>query len=200
MKLRQPVAVNPPASDNLLLSDATNPRADRSLGVNDQRHRFVLSGIWQIRREQLHPGSARMLSSGWELSGILTAQTGLPYSGYVTSDLNNDGNNSNDRTPGLGRNTFRMPLNVSFDPRLTWNVPLTERVRLQFLSEAFNVLNHRNIATVSTTEFGISASSLVCGIATAPCLVPHKSGLSAFGTPTATSGARVIQLAAKLLF
>ena len=196
----EPVAVNPPSTDNLLLLDATNPRADRSLGVNDQRHRFVLSGVWRIRGEQLHPGSARVFLSGWELSSILTAQSGLPYSGYVSSDLNNDGNNSNDRTPGLGRNTFRLPLSVSLDARLTWNVPLTERVRLQVLSEAFNVLNHGNITSVRTTEFGLSASALICGIATAPCLVPQNSGLSAFRTPTATSGPRIIQLAARLIF
>jgi outer membrane receptor protein involved in Fe transport len=196
----EPVAVLPPSTDNLLLSDATNPRADRSLGVNDQRHRFVLSGVWQIRGEQLHPSSARIFLSGWEVSGILTAQSGLPYSGYVSSDLNNDGNNSNDRTPGLGRNTFRLPVSVSFDPRLAWNVPLTERVRLQFLAEAFNVLNHANITAVRTTEFGFSVSPLVCGIATTPCLVPQNAGLSAFGTPTATSGPRIIQLSAKFVF
>lgn len=196
----EPVAVLPPSTDNLLLSDATNPRADRSLGVNDQRHRFVLGAVWQIRGEQAHSRSPRMFLSGWELSGILTAQSGLPYSGYVSSDLNNDGNNSNDRTPGLGRNTFRPPPSVSFDPRLTWNVPLTERVRLQFLVEDFNVLNHGNITAARTTEFGLSTSSLVCGIATAPCLVPQNAGLSAFGTPTATSGPRIIQLALKLLF
>jgi outer membrane receptor protein involved in Fe transport len=197
----EPIAVLPPSTDNLLLSDATNPRADRSLGVNDQRHRFVLSGVWQIRGEQLHPRSARMFLSGWELSGILTAQSGLPYSGYVSTDLNNDGNNSNDRTPGLGRNTFRLPLSVSFDPRLTWNLPLTERVHLQFLSEAFDVLNDGNITAARTTEFGLSASPLVCGgIATVPCLVPQNSGLSAFGTPTATSGPRIIQLSAKFVF
>jgi hypothetical protein len=134
--------------------------------------------------------------TGWELSGIFTAQNGLPYSGYVSGDLNNDGNNSNDRTPGLGRNTFRPPPTVSLDPRLTWNVPLTERARLQFISEAFDVFNHGNITTVRTTEYALSA----CGIAKTPCLVPQNAGPSAFGTPTATSGPRIMQLSAKIVF
>ncbi len=197
----EPVAVIPPSTDNLLVADATNAGADRSLGVNDQRHRLVLSGTWQIREGHPHPPpSVQMLFSGWELSGILTAQSGLPYSGYVGADLNKDGNNSNDRTPGLGRNTFRLPPSVSFDARVTWNVSLTERVRLQFLSEAFNLLNHGNVTAARTTEFGLSASPLVCGIASVPCLVPQNAGLTAFGTPTATSGPRIIQLSSKLLF
>jgi outer membrane receptor protein involved in Fe transport len=196
----EPAAFNPPTTDNLLLSDATNPRADRSLGADDQRHRFVLSGVWEIRGERLHASSARMFLTGWELSGIFTAQNGLPYSGYVSGDLNNDGNTNNDRTPGLGRNTFRPPPSVSLDPRLTWNLPLTERVRLQTLAETFNVLNHGNITTVRTTQFGVSTSLFVCGIAKTPCLVPQNAGLVAFGAPTATSGPRIIQLSMKLLF
>ena len=196
----EPIAVNPPAADNLLPSDATNPRADRGLGVNDQRHRFVLSGIWEISEARSFARVPRLLLGGWELSGIFTAQTGLSYSALVSFDLNNDGNTNNDRTPGLSRNTFHLPRSISLDPRVTKNLPINEHVRLQLIGEAFNIFNHENIITVRTTQFARSSLSSVCGIAGAPCLVPQNAGLTAFGTPTATSGPRIMQLSAKFIF
>jgi len=195
----EPIAVNP-AQDNLLLSDATNARADRASGVNDQRHRFVLSGVWQLPSRRSEPRAARAFLGGWELSGIFTAQTALPYSALVSSDLNNDGNNSNDRTPGVGRNTFSLPRMFSLDSRVTKNVPLGERARLQILAEGFNVFNHANITAVRTTQFAVSNAPAGCGIASLPCLVPQGTGLNAFGVPTATSGPRILQLAAKIIF
>lgn len=196
----EPIAVDPGPSDNLLLSDATNPRADRGSGVNDQRHRFALSGVWELRYADRLPRTACAILGGWQLSGIFTAQSGLPYSGMLNFDLNNDGNNNNDRMPGLGRNTFRLPGSVSLDPRVTKNLPIRENVRLQFIAEAFNVFNHGNITAVRTTQFSQSTSPAICGIAGAPCLVPQNLGLFAFGTPTATSGPRIVQIAAKLVF
>ncbi len=196
----EPIAVNP-AQDGLLLSDASNPRADRGPGVNDQRHRFVLSGLWQLPAPRAESRAARALLGSWELSGIFTAQTGLPYSAMVSSDLNNDGNNANDRTPGLGRNTFHLPATVSLDPRVTRAVRLAERAKLQFIWEAFNVFNHGNITAVRTTQFSRSTDPSVCTTpAGTPCLVPQNVGLSAFGTPTATSGPRIMQLSLKVLF
>jgi hypothetical protein len=196
----EPVAVNPGPTDGLLLSDATNPRADRSSGVNDQRHRLVLSGLWQIRPPHSSSRAARAFLAGWELSGIFTAQTGLPYSAMVSSDLNNDGNSSNDRTPGVGRNTFFLPRSISLDPRVTKNIPLGEKARLQVFVEGFNVLNHGNVSAVRTTQFAVSNSLPVCGIAGTPCLTPQNIGLNAFGLPIATSGPRILQLAAQLVF
>src|SRR5258708_12896234 len=140
-----PIAVNPGSSDNLLLSDGTNPRADRGPGVNDQRHRFVLSGLWLLPGKNMDSNPARALLGGWELSGVFTAQTGLPYSGMGNFDLNRDGNTNNDRTPGLSRNTFHFPFTVSLDPRIPKTVFLTQRFRLQLPPEAFNLLNPGNI-------------------------------------------------------
>jgi len=198
--LPEPIPVNVPQGDGRLLSDGSNPRVDRAPSVSDQRSRFVLSGAWQLNYARGLPAPAKAILGGWELSGILTAQSGLPYSGLVNFDLNNDGNSATDRTPGLGRNTFYLPRTVSLDPRVTRNVHVTERVRLRFIWEAFNVLNHANISGVRTTQFSRSTSTTVCGIAGTPCLVPQNVGATAFGTPTGTSGPRIMQLALKLLF
>ncbi len=196
----EPIAVNPGPSDNLLLSDASNPRSDRGPGVNDQRHRLVLSGIWLLSGRNLRSRPTSTILGGWELSGVLAAQTGLPYSSLVNSDLNNDGNSNNDRTPGLGRNTFHLPVTISLDPRITKNISLTESLRLQFLAEAFNVFNHGNVVAVHTTQFAFSNASGMCRNAGTPCLVPLTAGRNAFGTPTASSGPRIVQLSLKLIF
>jgi hypothetical protein len=193
-------AVNPGLDDFRMLSDPSNPPADRSAGINDQRHRFVLNGIWELSYANDLPATGKAILGGWEVSGILTAQTGQPYSGLVNFDLNNDGNSATDRTPGLGRDTFYLPATISFDPRVMRTVRLTDRAKLQFVWEAFNVFNHPNVTGVRTTQFSLSTSPGICGIAGAPCLVPQNVGLSAFGTPTATSGPRIMQLSAKFIF
>jgi len=195
-----PFALNVPLADFRLVSDGSNPRLDRAAGNSDQRHRFILSGVWQLNYTKELRSAPKAILGGWELSEILTAQSGLPYSALVNFDLNNDGNSATDRTPGLGRNTFYLPRAVSLDPRVTRNVHLTERARLQFIWEAFNVLNRANISGVRTTQFSRSTSAAACGIAGIPCLVRQDIGATAFGTPTGTSGPRIMQLALKLLF
>jgi len=187
----------------LFLSDPSNPRADRGPGSNDQRHRFVFSGIWELDYAGHLPTVARAVLGGWQVSGILTAQTGQPYSGLVGFDLNNDGNFATDRVPGLGRDTYYLPATISLDPRITRTVHLRERAQLQLIWEAFNVLNRANITAVQTTEFAPEVSPVVCGIAGVPCLVPQNAanvGLSAFGTATASAGPRVMQLAVRVVF
>jgi hypothetical protein len=140
---------------------------------------------------------------GWELSAILTAQTGQPYSGLVGFDLNNDGNFATDRVPGLGRDTFYLPAMISFDPRVTRTIRLRDRLQLQLIFEAFNALNHSNITGVRTTQFAVVQSPAACGIAARPCLVRQDAktvGMDAFGTPTASSGPRILQFGVKLIF
>jgi outer membrane receptor protein involved in Fe transport len=194
-------AINPPGTDALLVQDPSNPGADRSRGATDQRHRFVFSGVWDLHYAERLPRFARLGLRGWQLSGILTAQSGQPYSGLVNFDLNKDGNLASDRTPGLGRNTFTLPSTVSLDTRLTRTFPLrNERARLEFSWEAFNVFNHANIVAVQTQQFAVSGNVATCGPGVPQCLVPLSSGLGAFGTPTGTSGPRIMQLVARFVF
>jgi outer membrane receptor protein involved in Fe transport len=194
-------AINPPATDGLLVQDASNPRADRSRGATDQRHRFVFSGIWDLHYADRLPSAARAALRGWQVGGILTAQSGQPYSGLINFDLNNDGNFANDQTPGLGRNTFTLPSTVSLDTRLTRTFPLkNERARLEFSWEAFNVFNHGNVTAVRTQQFAVSTNVVLCGAGVPQCLIPLVIGLTAFGTPTSSSGPRIMQLAARFVF
>ncbi len=196
-----PLIFNPgDRAEASLLSDPSNPRADRSPGALDARHRIVASGVWELDYAKRLHGLAKAILGGWIFSGIVSVQSGLPYSGLVNFDLNNDGNPFSDRTPGQSRNTFRLPTTVSLDPRITRNVSIKEGIQLQFIWEAFNVFNQSNVTGVRTTQYSRSISIAVCGIAGTPCLVPQDSATTAFGISNETLGPRIMQLAVKLVF
>ena len=182
-----------------------NPRADRASGLNDQRHRFVLSGVWQLNYANDLPKAAQYVVGGWEVSSIFTAQSGQPFSGLVNFDLNNDGNSRSERTPGLGRDTFYSPGTYRVDSRFTKNFPIWESVKLQMFVEAFNIVNRFNVFNIRNTQFARSTSAAACGTTPTPCLVPQSTGNTAFRLPAATSavdlnGARIFQLGAKITF
>jgi hypothetical protein len=179
-----------------LLSNAARPQMDRGPGSNDQRQRFVLSGVWELNYTQHMSPFWRRLFGGWTLSGILVAQTGQPYSGHLYFDLNNDGVLGTDRTPELGRNTFYTPTTVSVDPRLSRSFPFGERFKLHFALDAFNVFNRANIVGVNDQQYSVANCSTLGN----QCLVPNTGGLSSFGSPAASSGPRIVQLSLRLEF
>ena len=176
-----------PGDDSKYASNPANFEADRAPGNNDQRHRFVLSGVYNTTDlAESFDGLARTLVSNWTFSAIFTAQSGQPYTARVGAvDLNGDGNNRNDIAPGTARNQFRLPSIVAFDPRISREIPLG-RTRLQLIWEAFNLFNRDNISAVETTYYSVSGTTLTRG--------------ALFGRPTASSGERIMQLAIKLQF
>ncbi|MDE3137078.1 MAG: TonB-dependent receptor [Acidobacteriota bacterium] len=192
--------------DAKMVQDPLNVNLDHGPGNNDQRNRFVLSGIWDLNyANQMTSRVERAVLGGWEVSGIFTAQSGQPYSGLLGFDLNGDSNRNTDRTPGLGRNTFYLPATVTLNPRITRNVGLTEKLKLQFIAEAFNLFNRTNITGVNTTQYSVqSGSKCAAGTVLNPagqCLVSQPL----FGVPTSTTidngpGSRILQLAVKLQF
>jgi outer membrane receptor protein involved in Fe transport len=195
-------AVVPVTDDGKLVFDPNHIALDRSTGNDDVRHRFVFSGIWDLNYAQgIQNSVLKTLAEGWQMAAIFNAQSGQPYSALVNADLNNDGNSRNERAPGFGRNTFTMPAIVSLDPRVTRTIRITERVKLQFIGEAFNVLNHQNITGVRNTLFAANTVTHV--------LTPQNvstAGIAAFGLPSSANVngqgnvGRVIQLAAKVSF
>ena len=84
---------------------------------------------------------------------------------------------SDDPFGNLGRNAFRAPGLWQWDLGVTKNFTITERARLQFRSEFFNLLNHTNLG------------------------IPNQQANStAFGSITGTFPARQVQFAMKLMF
>ncbi len=60
-----------------ILGNQLDNRANRGLSDFDRKHRFVLSGLWQLP-QPAKSGAARTLFNGWQISGIATAMSGLP--------------------------------------------------------------------------------------------------------------------------
>src|SRR5258708_21306429 len=116
-------------------------------------------------------GAHCYLLGGWELSGIFTAQSGQPYSALIAGDLNNDGNSRTARYPGLGRDTFYLPRNISLDPRITKDLPLRENIKFQLILQAFNVFNRNNVFALTTTHYAFSTSTKT--LVVTPPLPPH---------------------------
>jgi len=176
--------------DAKYISDPLNIDRDYTHGDVDVRDRVVFSGVWSLDSYAQHisSGFLHALASGWTLSGIASYQSGQPFSPVVSTDLNNDGNSANDLAPGFKRNSFRLPSQFTVDPRITRDINFFGTMKLQLIGEAFNLLNRNNVSNVNRTLYSYNATTKV--------LTPN----TAFRFPTATSGQRILQLAAKLTF
>jgi hypothetical protein len=85
----------------------------------------------------------------------------------------------------VGRDTLTGPGLAQLDLSLVKSTPLSEKLRLQFRTEFFNILNHANFATPNTVVFSSASTT------PAP----------AAGVITSTaSTSRQIQFGLKLLF
>jgi hypothetical protein len=62
-----------PDDDSLLLSDPKRPQVDRSSGLDDERHRLVVSGIWQLDYADNSGTWMRAALGNWQVSMILSA-------------------------------------------------------------------------------------------------------------------------------
>lgn len=153
--------------------DPRNIAAERANSIIDMRHRMTLSYTWELPfgkgRALLNRGGiVNWVLGGWQTNGILTAQTGLPFTAVLqTSTTNGTGSRPNGNGPvtyprtlqqwflpnafstpaaytygNLGRNTLFGPGRVNWDMSLFKNFVIREQTRLEFRAEAFNVFNH----------------------------------------------------------
>ncbi|MFN2456298.1 MAG: carboxypeptidase regulatory-like domain-containing protein [Pyrinomonadaceae bacterium] len=100
-----------------------------------QRHRFVAHGLAEM------PFNS-------QLSFVATLASGLPVNPLTGNDDNGDGYRV-DRPANFGRNSFRAPMQASFDTSLAKRFALTEKTRLELRAEAFNLFNHSNLIRVN---------------------------------------------------
>jgi hypothetical protein len=160
---------------------------DRAPGNNDQRHRLVVSGLWDFSRRGSEGGWRRALLDGWSLSWIAFWQTGQPYSRTVTNDLNRDGNTRNDIVPG-SRNSERLPDIYNVDLRLAKRIPLFGDAGLELIAEAFNLFDRDNITGQRNVFYNYDTRANV--------LIPVTN----FGEDILAADNRIVQLAAKITF
>lgn len=190
-------AVVPNLDDSKFVSNPADFDADRTAGNNDQRHRAVLSGYWDLAYWKGSSGLTKALLDGWSTSWIVAAQSGLPYSEVIVNDVNRDANRFNDIVPG-SRNSHRLPATFIIDARLARRVPLAGRVKLELVGEAFNLLNSTNVFAQRTSLYNFTT---VGGV---PTLVPQLNLSNPrlnFGADSSTFDThRIIQLAARVTF
>ncbi len=184
----------------------------------DTRHRLIINYLYSVPLGRgtscLSNGFVGRIFEGWEISGISTFSTGLPYELFGTRDSTHSGINSRldlvgspsipsgsdetqtgppstafalapfGRDGNLSRNHFYGPGLNNWDVVFSKQTPITERLKLQFRSEFYNIFNHVAFGqpnrAFGSSNFGKSTSQI--------------------GRPDGTSGARQIQFALKLNF
>jgi hypothetical protein len=172
---------------------------------------MVLNSPWKMK------GKLGYLTDGWQIAPIFTAQDGLPYSigtsgnapGRLTNGSGMNGSAGRFGIDILGRNTFKMRGSQNLDVRVSKSFNFMEKAKLELMAEAFNLFNHFNTQSVSTTGYSVTTSGTItdttgavqsCSNST-PCL----SYSTAFGTVTAANSTyaywtRQIQIGARLKF
>jgi hypothetical protein len=172
------------ATNSLL--DPTNLSKEYGNSNFNVPQRFVLNMVvispWKAS------GWMKQLVEGWQLAPVYQIQSGLPYSantsgsapGGVLGGIN--GSNGSNRLD-IGRNTFRQPSTWITDLRVSKNFSLTERYKLEILTDFFNIANKQNVTGVNTTAYSIvstgtilqrDGTTVACSAAS-PCLSSNVS-------------------------
>ncbi len=71
---------------NLGFLDPFNPNLDRGDADFDNRHRWSISGIWDIPVAKNSQGVLKHLAAGWQIAPIITMRTGTPFSLYDSTN------------------------------------------------------------------------------------------------------------------
>lgn len=150
-----------------LLQPQDNTRLDleRSRSSLDQRHRFVISGLYKTPYDQKSSRGVKKVLANFTFAPIIELSSGRPYNILTGADTNIDQSANTDRpnvdasgkltlpaigTAGnLGRNAGTAPGFASVDMRVARFIPIGERVRIDFIAEVFNLFNRVNISTVN---------------------------------------------------
>jgi hypothetical protein len=107
-------------------TDPFNLRLSRGLSDFDVRHRLSANFSYDLpfgHGQRFAPdakGVGRVLLEGWQVNGILTAETGIPVTPIFTFDQDRDGSVDNEQRPNLAAGVTRIPTHLSrtqlFDP------------------------------------------------------------------------------------
>ena len=125
-------------------------RGELALSHFHRGHRFVANAVVQSPRKAARGrGFGHNLLSDFTFSGILLARSFAPFNLETGFDNVGDRHTDTHRPWGLGRNVGVGPAFFGMDIRLTRSFSLSERVNLQVVGEAFNLLNRSNFRGVN---------------------------------------------------
>ena len=154
--------------------DNTNFRAERSNSLFVQRHRFVFSGVFSAPSEWKSAGGLKSFLRGFSFAPIVEVASGRPFNILAVGDANGDFQSTNERPSvlsdgrlcatgvdvgclqgvfpangSLGRNLGITHGYFSVDARLTRQIHVGERLRLDIIVEGFNLFNRFNEASAN---------------------------------------------------
>lgn len=166
-------------SQGIVVQDSYNLRGSRGLSDFDARHRFVISGLYEL------PFKGNQLVEGWQLSTIVQSQSGNPVNIVINNAAFTGTNNTVrpdvtgpieslgtvnrwfdiapfvvpvGRFGNLGRNVVIGPGFNNTDFSVIKRTKLTETQLIEFRWEVFDLLNHANFGqpgrVVGTATFG----------------------------------------------
>ena len=159
---------------------------ERGPADTDQPHRLVVSGTW---------------SGPWHInvSGIVAAASGIPFTPLAGADLNGDGlpqadrarANIADAATAVGRNSQRLPAQATADIRVARPIRLSARITVTPMIEVFNLFNRTNFSEVNNI-FGTGAFP--------GDPLRDASGRTTYGLFQKALPPRQVQLAARVAF
>jgi hypothetical protein len=217
--------------------DPNNLKNEYGRSDLDVRNRFVGTLLWKPEILKDNPWMKHGLNA-FTFSGTATEASGFPivasmstpgavlkstpaaadgniFGGAMSSS---SGAPTTGRPPQIQRNSQPGPGIHNIDFRVTRDVPIHEKIYMQFIGEAFNILNHQIISGVATTYSSLAYPSATQGAACssstavpdgsqfAGCITPFAASnpASVFGAPTGSNtllyGPRQLQVSAKLFF
>jgi hypothetical protein len=191
------------AGQPVTVQNSYSSKSERGPSVTDQRNRLTISAI-----EEPHPFAQAQkalatLFDHWKISGIMTYGSGRPANATVSGDPNQDGNTSNDRLSGYGRNAFTGPDYASMDLKVGRMMNLGARYHLELTGESFNLFNRNNERlTVTDNGFQSTAGQFIkytqyAGNTYYPAYYQQPTSLM---KPTSSFAPRRMQLSVRLNF
>ncbi|MBD0372177.1 MAG: TonB-dependent receptor [Pyrinomonadaceae bacterium] len=162
------------------VTDPFNTGLDWGLSDNDIPHRFVASVVWAPGQTFAGLESStigRAIFKGFQMGLIFNQSSGRTIAGSIGSNPSAGGTLGGTSTGLLGsggpsraffipRNSFRRPFTQTVDLRLSKRFHFKENMSLEFLAEAFNLLNRANVTDVSATLFTFGSATATGGTLT----------------------------------
>jgi outer membrane receptor protein involved in Fe transport len=106
----------------------------------------------------------KYLTNDWSVNDSFQMQNGLPYtigvSSYVSAAVGSYWNGASGSTmiPSIGINTKRYPRRMVDDVRFQKQISFDKGRNLQLMCNMFNVANHQNVTSITSTAYVLSTS------------------------------------------
>jgi hypothetical protein len=176
----------------------SNERNYSGVSIQDVGNLGAQWGYADTDRRNVVTGYMSYLDRGF--TGILTSlsvryQTGTPYTLTYGTDVNGDGNSSNDRyfANGVdtGRNTQRAGSTMTFDLGLRRDFAMTKRIKATLSLDVFNLLNRQDTYLSNRVSYSNPVTPATVDANSANNLQPQQNWIGS---------ARQIQVGARFAF